>query len=57
MFNWDANSGQNLASSYVWVYFVVAIPLTVLVVGIWWYWQRRQQKNIKLLSDQMEFSL
>jgi hypothetical protein len=41
MFNWAPSGGGNgNVSNYIWVYFVAPIPLTALVLGVWWYWQR-----------------
>jgi hypothetical protein len=46
MFNWTPNSGGNgNVSSYLWIYFVAAIPLTALVLGVWWYWQRVRERD------------
>jgi hypothetical protein len=46
MFNWTPSGGGNgNVSSYIWVYFVAAIPLTALVLGSWWYWQRVRESD------------
>lgn len=47
MFNWQARDGEPVYSSYLWVYFLVAIPLTILVVALWFWWFRTQEKNQK----------
>jgi hypothetical protein len=49
MFNWTPSGGGNgSVSSYIWVYFVAAIPLTALVLGFWWYWQRGRERDAGL---------
>ena len=47
MFNWSPSAGQSSVSSYLWVYFVIAVPLTVLVLGIWWCWHRARARYLK----------
>ncbi|KAF2752005.1 hypothetical protein M011DRAFT_13031 [Sporormia fimetaria CBS 119925] len=41
MFNWTPNNdspSDSVASSYLWVYWAVAIPLTAAVLVLWRYW-------------------
>lgn len=45
MFNWAPPAGQGNVSSYLWVYFVFAVPLTGLVLGAWWYWHRVRARD------------
>ncbi|EGO56857.1 hypothetical protein NEUTE1DRAFT_123288 [Neurospora tetrasperma FGSC 2508] len=35
-FSWDAEEGQSVVSKYFWVFIVVAIALTCIVVGAWY---------------------
>jgi len=37
-------------SSWFWIYWTVAIPLTLLVLGVW-YWSERKIKVIYDLGD------
>jgi hypothetical protein len=41
MFNWSAADGGDIASKWLWIYFVVTIPLTGLTLALWWFWNRR----------------
>lgn len=41
MFNWESGDGGGLASHWVWIYFVVTVPLTGFVVLAWWFWSRQ----------------
>lgn len=47
MFNWQARDGEPVYSTHLWVYFVITIPLTVLVLSVWFWWFRSQEKNQK----------
>ena len=38
MFDWQAAAGSNVISGNFWIYWVVTIPLTVLVLVGWWVW-------------------
>lgn len=41
----DDYSGKGAqVSEYLWLYFVVTIPLTLAIVGAWWYLDHRRQK-------------
>ncbi|KAH9203582.1 hypothetical protein DL95DRAFT_142809 [Leptodontidium sp. 2 PMI_412] len=40
LFNWQANSSGEIIGPHFWVYWVFAIPLTGLVLGIWGVWIR-----------------
>ncbi len=42
MFNWNANPGQGVVNGYIWVYFVLAVPLTAIVLAIWWICTKRR---------------
>ncbi|KAI3321758.1 hypothetical protein HD806DRAFT_146484 [Xylariaceae sp. AK1471] len=41
-----ANDDINPVSNRVWVYFVIVIPLTVLVLGAWWGYDRVRGKKV-----------
>ena len=47
LFNWSADSGQDVLTNRFWVYWALTIPLTVVVMAIWWIWIGwRERKNI-----------
>lgn len=49
LFNWDAETWNNVVKARFWIYWAVAIPLTIVTLAIWSFWQRRRdRKNIKL---------
>ncbi len=41
LFRWDEGDDNTVVSTKLWVYFVLAIPLTAATVGLWWIWQKR----------------
>jgi hypothetical protein len=45
MFNWSAADGGDIASKWLWIYFVVTIPLTGLTLALWWFWNRRSLQS------------
>ena len=44
LFDWRGGDGA-VVNSMVWVYFVLAVPLTAITVGTWYVWQRRKTKE------------
>ncbi|TAQ89072.1 hypothetical protein B7494_g2585 [Chlorociboria aeruginascens] len=45
MFDWGATQGDKVVSKRLWMYFAVAIPLTLVVIGTWVLWYRWSQKE------------
>jgi H+/Cl- antiporter ClcA len=41
-------------SEYLWVYFVVTIPLTLAIVGSWWWLDRRREKKYASEDEDIE---
>jgi hypothetical protein len=35
-------------SSRLWIFFAVAVPLTVLVSGVYQYWRRERERRMEL---------
>jgi H+/Cl- antiporter ClcA len=52
----DGSSGGTGAavSQYLWVYFVVTIPLTMLIVGSWWWLDKRRERQYALEDADIE---
>jgi len=52
MFNFQTEGGPSV-SSYFWIYWVVTLPLTILVFSALQYWMhRREVKDRKSLPDE-----
>lgn len=48
MFDWKPDSDQSdssIASTYVWVYWAVAVPLTATVLIVWRVWMTMEDKT------------
>ncbi|KAI1365175.1 hypothetical protein F5Y08DRAFT_187796 [Xylaria arbuscula] len=41
-------------SQELWIYFAVTIPLTLLIVGMWWFLDRRREKAYAKEDDDIE---
>jgi len=44
-FNVDSSptGGHLKTSKDLWIYFVIAVPLTTIVLCVWWWWQRKEE--------------
>ena len=42
-------------SPRLWIYFVIMIPVTVCVVGAWFWWDRRQERKYGLQDRGVEY--
>ena len=45
LFDWSAADGGQIASKWLWIYFVVTVPLTGMIIALWWYWNRRSLRS------------
>ncbi|KAI3328148.1 hypothetical protein F4824DRAFT_484588 [Ustulina deusta] len=43
--------GNLVVSRQLWVYFVITIPLTVIIVATLWFWDRRQEMRKKVWKE------
>lgn len=41
-------------SKFLWIYFVITIPLTLLIVGSWWFLDRRRERQYALEDEDIE---
>jgi hypothetical protein len=41
----SGDSGGPQVSQYLWIYFVVTIPLTLIIVVSWWWLEKRREKR------------
>ncbi|KAI0096335.1 hypothetical protein GGR51DRAFT_32538 [Nemania sp. FL0031] len=41
-------------SQELWIYFVITIPLTLAIVGTWWIWDRRREKEYAVEDSDIE---
>ncbi|KAK4546451.1 hypothetical protein LTR36_002128 [Oleoguttula mirabilis] len=52
MFQWPFESSDSIASPFIWVYFVVTIPLTLMVYAAWVWWFKFSQRHFKKHHDE-----
>jgi hypothetical protein len=50
----SSNSNPSVVSNQFWIYFAIAIPLTLFVVLFWWIWERRREKRYAEEDDLLE---
>lgn len=44
LFDFDNNTGRFKSSPDLWLFFVLAVPLTILTLGLGWYFDREGRK-------------
>jgi Na+/melibiose symporter-like transporter len=54
MFDWQAKDGDTVVSRNIWIYIVVAVVLTCLVLIIWILWFKLTQKKYDTLGKDIE---
>jgi len=47
-------SPDHIVSRYLWIYFVISIPLTVVIVLFWRWWDRRRERRYAAEDVQIE---
>ena len=52
MFNWDPKPGQEIASPYLYIYWVITVPVTALVYVAWFWWFKYSQKHYAKRHEQ-----
>ena len=52
MFNWNPGPGEQIASPYLWVFWVVTVPITVGVYLLWLWWFKFSQTRHKSRHEQ-----
>lgn len=54
MFDWQAEPGKQVVSSHFWIYWVVAVPLTLAVLGVWLSWIHAHRKHQKKAAPEFD---
>lgn len=47
LFDWRADSYRRVPTARFWIYWVVTVPLTFIVILIWLWWKRRTDRKIR----------
>ncbi|KAF6823621.1 hypothetical protein CMUS01_10612 [Colletotrichum musicola] len=55
LFNWSPENGEPIVSPRFWIFWAVAVPLTLVVLTVWLLWlkmhRRREERRSKALSN------
>ncbi|KAI4783436.1 hypothetical protein E4T52_01638 [Aureobasidium sp. EXF-3400] len=43
----DPQGGHLTSTKDLWIYFVIAVPLTTAVLCFWWWWQNKEEEKAK----------
>lgn len=43
----DPQGGHLTSTKDLWIYFVIAVPLTTAVLCFWWWWQKKEEEKAK----------
>jgi hypothetical protein len=43
----DSAGGHLKSSKDLWIFFVIAVPLTTIVLCLWWWWQTKEESEAK----------
>lgn len=52
-FNFQDQSGREVSSRF-WIYWVVTVPVTGVIVIIWWVWERNRERRYEREDDDLE---
>lgn len=52
-FNFQASDGP-VVSSQFWIYWVVTIPVTVVIVGVWYLWEKKREARYNIEDLDLE---
>jgi heme/copper-type cytochrome/quinol oxidase subunit 2 len=42
-FNWSAADGEQIVSPYLWIYPVLTVTITAIVIACWYFFIRRRR--------------
>lgn len=48
MWDWNTSDGTALVNPWLWIYFAVATPLTLGVVGFWYFWMMIRTRRLQM---------
>jgi hypothetical protein len=48
------NSNPPVVSSQFWIYWAVTIPMTIIIVMIWYIWEKRREKRYQMEDNELE---
>jgi len=48
------NSGTAVVSTQFWIYWAVDIPITILIVGVWYVWEKMREARYNREDEDLE---
>jgi hypothetical protein len=48
------NSGTAVVSTQFWIYWAVDIPITILIVGVWYVWEKMREARYSREDEDLE---
>jgi hypothetical protein len=51
MLNWHREPGEKILSPYIWVYFAIGVPLTLMVLLVWKLRTRHSRRKLGLNKE------
>ncbi|MCJ1478524.1 hypothetical protein MMC13_007204 [Lambiella insularis] len=57
LFNWSAESSNDVLAPRFWVYWALTLPLTIVVMALWWVWMTLRERRFEIedLRDRVGF--
>lgn len=52
-FNWQSNNGQYVSEKF-WMYWAITIPVTIVIVAIWFVWERWREAKYDKEDEDLE---
>lgn len=59
-FDWQSSGaagGESYVSPHFWIFWVVSVPLTIIVVGSYWVWDHKQTLKADKENEEIELQM
>lgn len=53
-FNFNPDPNQPVISPQFWIYWAFTIPITTVIVGGWWFWERKRERKYGKEDEDLE---
>ena len=50
-FDWHSTKGESKVSSEIWIYFVIATGLTLIMIGLWFRIMQRAHQGGRVIAS------
>ncbi|QIW97052.1 hypothetical protein AMS68_002570 [Peltaster fructicola] len=52
MFNFNPDEGESIVSGWIWLYFAITVPLTILIFALWGLWFKVSQRRYTIRHEE-----